>query len=592
MKLLNNIKLRNKLLICYGSLMIFAVSMVGLLTYQKIQSYIYNQSSKSYSQTLDQVVMNIDYKMNTHQELLSPYITNHKFIAALNTIYYSPADYTYQYFDNLRSIFELERRYPSIKNIIIYKKNNTIPDIGTYPDKPSISDAEHTIIDISYAERNDWYQKYFTNLDETDLAGLIALSNASIWTVNDSRTLISIIKPIMYNNDQLVGIVEMQLKIKDIFQDGMFSEHSLEEFFYMMNDDGDIQFQSKPEMRPIAAPSGNPMFDNKSSGSWLTEGNPSKKLVLYQTNRQSGWRYVLEVPMDSLMLSAQSIRNFTVAILIGSILISILLTLAISRVLSSRISLLAKHMEKQEDLTLEIGPSVDGRDEIGMLMRNYNRMIKRIRELIEELRTSQQLQKESEIKSLQAQINPHFLYNTLATINWMAADNETKKIMDMVNNLATFYRLSLNSGKEYLRINEEVRHVQTYVEIQKIRLEDMINVTFDIEDKILAFHTLKLILQPFVENAILHGAEHKEGTTNIVIKGYLSHEEQCVIFEIIDDGIGMNMPTHNQYVNHGGYGIHNVNEKIKLQHGHQYGVRLFSEPGVGTQVVIRIPILE
>ncbi|GBG05712.1 two-component sensor histidine kinase [Paenibacillus agaridevorans] len=572
--------------------MIFAVSLAGLLTYQKIQSYIYNQSSKSYSQTLDQVVMNIDYKMNTHQELLNPYITNHKFIAALNTIYYSPADYTYQYFDNLRSIFELERRYPSIKNIIIYKKNKTMPDIGTYPDKPSISDAEHTIIDISYAERNDWYQKYFTNLDETDLAGLIALSNASIWTVNDSRTLISIIKPIMYNNDQLVGIVEMQLKIKDIFQDGMFSEHSLEEFFYMMNDDGDIQFQSKPEMRPIAAPAGNPMFDNKSSGSWLAEGDRSKKLVLYQTNSHSGWKYVLEVPMDSLMLSAQSIRNFTVAILIGSILISILLTLAISRVLSRRISLLAKHMDRQEDLTLEIGPSVDGRDEIGMLMRNYNRMIKRIRELIEELRTSQQLQKESEIKSLQAQINPHFLYNTLATINWMAADNETKKIIDMVNNLATFYRLSLNSGKEYLRISEEIRHVQTYVEIQKIRLEDMINITFDIEDKILTFHTLKLILQPFVENAILHGAEHKDGTTNIAIKGHLSHEESCVIFEIIDDGIGMDLPTHNQYVSNGGYGIHNVNEKIQLQHGHQYGVRLFSKLGIGTRVVIRIPVLE
>ncbi|QNK57243.1 sensor histidine kinase [Paenibacillus sp. PAMC21692] len=592
MKMLNNIKLRNKLLICYGSLMIFAVSLAGLLTYQKIQSYIYNQSSKSYSQTLNQVAMNIDYKMNTHQELLNPYITNHKFIAALNTTYYSPADYTYQYLDNLRSIFELERRYPSIKNIIIYKKNDTMPDIGTYPDKPSISDAENTIIDIAYAEQRAWYQKHFTNLDETDLAGLIALSNASIWTVNDNRSLISIIKPIMYNNDKLVGIVEMQLRLKDIFQDGMFSEHSPEELFYMANDDGEIRFQSNPELPPIAAPSENPMFDNESAGSWLAEGDRTKKLVLYQTNRHSGWKYVLEVPMDSLMLSAQSIRNFTVAILIGSILISILLTLAISRVLSRRISLLAKHMERQEDLTLEIGPSVDGRDEIGMLMRNYNRMIKRIRELIEELRTSQQLQKETEIKSLQAQINPHFLYNTLATINWMAADNETKKIIDMVNNLATFYRLSLNSGKEYLRISEEIRHVQTYVEIQKIRLEDMINITFDIEDKILTFHTLKLILQPFVENAILHGAEHKDGTTNIAIKGHLSHEESCVIFEIIDDGIGMDLPSHNQYVSNGGYGIHNVNEKIQLQHGHQYGVRLFSKLGIGTRVVIRIPVLE
>jgi len=592
MKMLNNIKLRNKLLICYGSLMIFAVSLVGLLTYHKIQSYIYDQSRKSYSQTLEQVVMNIDYKMNMYQELLSPYITNHKFIAALYTTYHSPADYSFQYLDNLRSIFELEARYSSVKNIIIYKNNDTMPDIGTYPDKPSISDAEHTVIDISYAEQNAWYKKHFANVEEHNLTSLIALSNATIWAVNDTRTLVSIIKPITYNHDKLVGIVEMQLKIDDIIQNNMFSENSPEELFYIINEDGATQFLSNPRLSPIALTSEKMTLESNNAGSWLVENSQSKKLILSQANDASGWKYVLEIPLESLMLSAQSIRSFTIAILISSILISILLALAISRVLTRRISLLANHMESQEDLTLETGPSVDGRDEIGMLTRSYNRMIKRIQELIDQLRTSQQLQKESEIKSLQAQINPHFLYNTLATINWMAADNESKKISDMVNNLAIFYRLSLNMGKEFLRIGEEVGHIRAYLEIQKIRMEEKISISYEIEDTILPYFTLKLILQPFVENAILHGAEHKAGTTHIVIKGYLSPDEHCVIFEIIDDGVGMKAPVHNQYVNNGGYGIHNVNEKIQLQYGHHYGVRLFSEPGKGTTVVIRIPVVE
>lgn len=590
MNRLNNIKLRNKLLISYGSLMIFAVSLVGLLTYHKIQTYIYNQSSKSYSQTLNQVVMNIDYKMNTHQELLHAYITNPRFVAALNTRYTSPADYSYQYLDNLRSIFELETRYPAVKNIIIYKSNTTIPDIGTYPDKPSVSDAEHTIIDMSYATEKAWYEKYFADLDEDNLASLIALSNATIWTVDDSRSLISILKPIMYNHDQLVGIVEMQLKTTDIFEDQMFSEHSPGELFYIMSDEGQTQFLSHPEQQPSASLASILQSEAADAGGWLTKND--RKLVLYQTNAASGWRYVLEVPMNALMLSAQSMRQFTILILLVCIAISILLTLAISSVLTRRISLLARHMESQEDLALELGPSVDGRDEIGLLIRNYNRMIKRIRELIEQLRTSQQLQKESEIKSLQAQINPHFLYNTLATINWMAADRESGKIIKMVNNLATFYRLSLNSGKPHLRISEEIRQVQAYVEIQKVRLEEKISFALDVEDRILSYPTLKLILQPFVENAILHGAEHKEGTTHIVLKGYLSAEESCIVFEVEDDGVGMTLPAHQHYVSHGGYGIHNVHEKIQLQYGHAYGVSLFSELGKSTRVVIRIPVLD
>ncbi|RED65352.1 sensor histidine kinase [Cohnella phaseoli] len=584
MKTLNNIKLRNKLLICYGSLMIFAVSLVGFLTYHKIQSYIYDQSSKSYSQTLDQIVMNIEYKMNTHQELMRPYINNSKFVSALVTSYQSPADYSYQYLDTLRSIFELETRYPAIKNIIIYKDNDTLPDIGTYPDNPGVSDAGHTVIDIDFAKQTAWYKRYFANLEEGDLVGLISLSNTTIWTMNENRTLISIIKPMIYNHDKLAGIAEMQLKVDSILRGHMFGEESPKELFYILDDEGKVQFVSNPEMAPIAA-------EDDLAGSLVMRSSQPATLALDRTDALSGWKYVLEVPLDSLMLSAQSIRSFTIAILVGSIVISILLALAIARVLTRRISLLARHMERQEDLTLEIGPSVDGRDEIGMLTRSYNRMIKRILELIDQLRTSQQLQKESEIKSLQAQINPHFLYNTLATINWMAADNECQKISVMVDNLATFYRLSLNMGKPFLRISEEVKHIQAYLEIQKVRMEDKINISYEIADNIMHFSTLKLILQPFVENAILHGAEHNVGTTHIIIKGGLSSDESSVVFEIIDDGVGMKAPVHNQYVNHGGYGIHNVHEKIQLQYGHRYGVRLFSEPGEGTRVVIQIPAI-
>jgi len=172
----------------------------------------------------------------------------------------------------------------------------------------------------------------------------------------------------------------------------------------------------------------------------------------------------------------------------------------------------------------------------------------------------------------------------------MAADNESHKISSMVENLALFYRLSLNKGQEFLRIREEIMHVKAYLEIQQIRLDERIAVHYDIEDAILPYLTLKLILQPFVENSILHGAEYKAGTTKIEIKGYNS-DADSVIFEIIDDGVGMEAPPAGLYANKGGYGIHNVHEKIQLQYGPRYGVTVFSKPGVGTKVMVRIPIV-
>src|SRR5690606_1844260 len=195
-----------------------------------------------------------------------------------------------------------------------------LPDIGTYPDKPTISDIEHTVIDMSYAEHNTWYKEHFMDLDETDLSSLIALSNKTIWTVNDSRTLVTIIKPILYKVDKLVGIVEMQLKADDIFRESLISENTVEELFYLMNEDGEIQLLSHPDLTSTADSHDRIILAGNHAGSWLAEDEQIEKLILYRTNPSVGWIYVLEIPLESLRLNVQSFRNFTALILASCIL--------------------------------------------------------------------------------------------------------------------------------------------------------------------------------------------------------------------------------------------------------------------------------
>lgn len=587
----SSLQLRNKLLISYGSLIIFSVSLVGFLSYNNIQGYIFEQTSESYSQTLEQVVMNIDYKLNTFQDLLNPYISDHAFIAALTKNYSSPADYSFQYLETLRKIFELESRYATIKDVIVYKNNDTLPEIGMLPPDDALPSAGNTVIDISNAAHTWWFQQYYRDFENIKLQRLLELSKMILWTTDDNYSAVSIIKPIVSYNEKIVGIVELRLRFEDIFNEYLTAHSAANDHFYIEDGHGRLIFNSKPE-HPVSALPNEQVLEEiaaNAAGKILLENSKPERLLVYRTNESTGWRYMREIPMQSLLLSAKSIRDFTIVILLVSILISFMIALAIARVLTRRISLLTNHMEQVGDLTLDVKVAIDGRDEIGKLTTSYNRMIRRIRELVEQLKTSQQQQKESEIKSLQAQINPHFLYNTLATINWMAADNESRKISLMVENLAIFYRLALNKGKEILKIADEINHVKAYLEIQKIRLEDKIDIAYDIDPAILPLATLKLILQPFVENSILHGAEHKKGSTHIHIKGYIA--EGSVVFEIIDDGVGMATSPANPFVNHGGYGIHNVHEKIQLQYGHRYGVKLYSKPGEGTRVVICIPVV-
>lgn len=240
-------------------------------------------------------------------------------------------------------------------------------------------------------------------------------------------------------------------------------------------------------------------------------------------------------------------------------------------------------------------------DEITELGNNFNIMIGKIKELLDAKVKEQENLKKAELKALQAQINPHFLYNTLDTIVWLAEASKTDQVIEIVRALSSFFRISLSKGKDWISIRQEIEHVRSYLAIQKMRYRDILDYKIEVDEELLDGTILKLTLQPLVENALYHGIKNKRNGGTITVRAQ-SVGTDLVRLEVQDDGVGftpyklaqirtmLNDDAGEISVKEGGFGLENVNKRIKLYYGKQYGLYVQSEYLGGTQVVARIPL--
>ena len=241
----------------------------------------------------------------------------------------------------------------------------------------------------------------------------------------------------------------------------------------------------------------------------------------------------------------------------------------------------------------------DNIDEITELGMSFNIMIGKIRELLDSKIKEQENLKKAELRALQAQVNPHFLYNTLDTIIWMAESNKTDQVIEIVGALSKFFRISLSKGRDWITIEEEVERTQSYLTIQKMRYRDIMDFQIEIDDRVAHYTILKLILQPLVENALYHGIKNKRQGGTIVVR-VSQKEENEILLEVEDNGIGFTPEKMTQIRREldddsgdirleSGFGIGNVNKRVRLYYGKQYGLSVRSEYNTGTCVALIIP---
>ena len=345
-----------------------------------------------------------------------------------------------------------------------------------------------------------------------------------------------------------------------------------------------------------------------SAGTPLSLGDTAYQVLCRDISEIRHFYLLILIPVSEIRARQREFTGLLIFLGIAFALTTAAASWYLSKYYTSRLVRLKDKMENfsERDINSSFSPAEqDGSgDEINAIYREFNLMAVQLRRVMQEHYEMGKSVKSAELRALQAQINPHFLYNTLELVNWMSIDYSAPEIGKIVQALATFYRLSLNRGSNLLTIREELRHVQSYVEIESYHFEHAITLTIDVPEHILEYACPNIILQPLVENSIMHGiAEHPEITEcNISI---CAHEDgKDLVFTIEDDGLGIpdeviSSLTGAEPLNtaslsagsSGGYGVRNINFRLKLYFGEQYGLTYRSEQGQGTTVLLRIPAL-
>ena len=314
--------------------------------------------------------------------------------------------------------------------------------------------------------------------------------------------------------------------------------------------------------------------------------NKRQNQLTYRTNiENAGWTMVGVVSLDNLKMLEQQL--FEALLLTGGLLFLAVLFIGIlfTRRLAAPMADLERGMREIEKLT-EISVHRNSFYEVELLAGNYNRMIRRIRALMDEIKEKEETLRHSELNVLVSQINPHFLYNTLDTIVWMAEFNDSERVIALTKSLAAFFRLSLNGGRELVSVADELDHMRQYLYIQKERYGDKLNYEIGEADELSDYTVPKIILQPVVENSIYHGIKPLDGPGYVTVT--VKEMGERLIFTVADNGVGFNpeKPQTGKRKGKGSVGLKNVDERLKLYYGPDYGLQIDSSPGKGCTVYL------
>ncbi|WP_139903203.1 sensor histidine kinase [Clostridium thermarum] len=317
----------------------------------------------------------------------------------------------------------------------------------------------------------------------------------------------------------------------------------------------------------------------------------------YYTTEQSSWRIIYTVPMKELLSDLNSVLIATIMVVIGCLIVALIFTMFISTYLTSPINRLIDSMERVKKGNFKEKVNFKYNDEIGVLGEQYNDMIDNINNLIDKVYLLQIQEKEAELKALQAQINPHFLYNTLDSIFWKAQKSNNKEISEMIYALSKLFRLTLNRGYEFTYIKNEKDFIENYLLLQKMRYGDKLSYSIRFDEEILSYRIPKLILQPFVENAIAYGTEFSNTESMIIVTG--DQHDKGIRFTIKDNGRGMSSELiakilsddRSNIANEStGYAMKNIRKRLSLYYDDNFNFNIYSTEMNGTTIEIIIPI--
>ncbi|WP_256759587.1 sensor histidine kinase [Cohnella sp. WQ 127256] len=591
--------IRNKLFFIFLAISIVPIFIVTLISYNAYTSLVAKQVSLVSTGTIDNTVERID---NIFQNIDRITLTFQQFSTRpgaftvsqeLNKLINNPNADQYDYFlarNNMLFFFNnLVLGNPYLNGIYIF-----------LPDGKSISYGISTDLVIDYEPlQDDWYLKTL------EKSGGLYISDADSkdFIINAKRSIT--FSRALYDPDtrQLLGVLMLDSGL-DIFKGidkGIVPDITN---MFLVNGNGTILYDNNKNRigQPLPDPL-NSLFANHLGDTYEETSNGTMTVV--KPFPDNDWKIVASIKLSELYKQYGVSERLLIYIAVTCAVIFILLSVILSSMITKPIIDLSKTMRKNKFLNLVTTKKhLERTDEIGVLYTEYNNMIHDINRYIKESYQNRLITLDSQMKALEAQINSHFLYNTLESINSIAEIEEVESIAIMTKALGDMFRYSIKTDSEMVTVEDELAHVNNYLTIQKIRYEEKIDFRFDIQEGLSQLKVLKLIIQPVIENALYHGLEStkKKGTVTVKV---IEHEEQ-ILFEIVDDGVGMSAdqlqelqsllsePPAFSELGHRdkrSIGLKNVHSRISLYYGSQYGLTLESEQDKGTKVIINVPIM-
>jgi len=488
--------------------------------------------------------------------------------------------------DAYKPIYNFIKFNPEIAGIIIVNTN------GGY-----ISDVMNKVSRDSLTYE-DWYLKSYKEPEKMHLFTKPIGRNIDNIFRYSADEVFSISKAVVdYHTKEIKGVILIDIKldvIKSVIEN---SKPGTAGFIYIVDSNKNIVYTP---VNNIVYRINNDWIKNINNEIIIKNINGENYQLTKVSSEYTGWETIGVFPESEGLRIIKYIRYYSLVIGIVALIIAEGLIIIFTKSIVKPIQKLKQLMKKAQDGDFTVSFNTKYSDEIGELGSSFNTMVKEINNLINLVQIEEKSKRIAEINVLQAQIKPHFMYNTLDTIRWMAEEHNEEDIVEIIEAFTNLLRISLSKGKEMISVKDELNHVQSYLIIQKIRYEEKLDYEIQFDENILEYQLIKLILQPLVENAIYHGIKEKRGNGKILITGKIEGDMLC--FTVSDNGKGMEEEVLNKInkmlTNSGenkieiGYGIFNVNERIRIIYGEKYGLKYKSVYGEGTIVELRHPIVE
>ena len=578
-----NIRLHNKLMLSFLFVIVFTAASIGAISYRISNNELIGNTEQFAQALVEQLAVNVPNRAAQFEQSTYAVQNDREFIAMLGNRNHSPAEtdlfinqlYIRNYFGNFLGLSRDIRAMivQSVGGQLYWTEDSEYYGKSGGMNREQARERMDRILNCVGWSKDIQSAWLPSDRPEEIIFTRILINPATLETVGriafflDSRFL----QVLPDNTGNLTG----NIVILNRFRDMLYGEP------------GDAEIIAAYEAQRASSPERTPL---KVGG--------TDYLVFHSQSANQAWSVMLIVQTSELFRASAELGLSILLTGAAALAVTAMIAFGISRQVTGNIRILERTMRRVEDGDFSIRVNPSSRDEIGLLAVRFNMMVTRINDLIQRLYVERMAKQRAEFQVLKAQIHPHFLYNTLGSILWLARMNHQETIARMIKNLIELLRISVKRSSEFTTVEEEFSYLENYLSIQKFRYEDRFQVRYELDEAVRGKQMLSFILQPLVENALLHGIEVSKGNGLIVIRAYASGDR--LLLEVEDNGVGMEPEQvarlleddaeRTHYPGLHSIGVHNIHSRIRLYHGEGYGLSYRSAPGQGTTAIVTLPL--